>query len=261
MQREKIEIKFGKISFAYRKGNPLIVFLNGFGDFDTEQSFSKIIESLPKDYGIFAPDYLNSGFSDAVLSDYTISDEESEIAKIINKIQSEKVIILAHSIGGVYAMQMKDKLNNLAAFIGIEPTTREIILNPPKDPIYAEKSKNAESIEEQIKFKLSEIFTPEENKKFWNTTEQNAQRFDEKANNNSQAALENDSYWKSKTKIANDIPTILITEEYRKKEYERSEYFSNNSNSKVISLGDFHYIHFEYPKEIADIIKETVGYE
>ena len=30
-------------------------------------------------------------------------------------------------------MQMKDKINNLKAFVGIEPTTREIILNPPKD--------------------------------------------------------------------------------------------------------------------------------
>ena len=39
------------------------------------------------------------------------------------------------------AMQMKDKINNLKAFVGIEPTTREIMLNPPKEPAYIEKNK------------------------------------------------------------------------------------------------------------------------
>ena len=41
---------------------------------------------------------------------------------------------------GVYFM--KDKINNLKAFVGIEPTTREIMLNPPKEPVYIEKNKN-----------------------------------------------------------------------------------------------------------------------
>lgn len=65
----------------------------------------------------------------------------------------KKVIILAHSIGGVYAMQMKDKINNLKAFVGIEPTTREIMLNPPKEPAYIEKNKNMAKLQEK-KLKL-----------------------------------------------------------------------------------------------------------
>ena len=136
MQRSDIETELGKINFAYRKGDPLVVFLNGFGSFDTAQSFSKVIESLPYEYGYFAPDYLNSGFSGKSLKDYTVADEATELAKIINDFKAEKVVILAHSIGGVYAMQMKDKINNLKAFVGIEPTTREIMLNPPKEPAY-----------------------------------------------------------------------------------------------------------------------------
>ncbi|WP_308554746.1 alpha/beta hydrolase [uncultured Lactobacillus sp.] len=258
MQRKNTETKYGKINFAYRKGNPLIVFLNGFGSFDTAQSFSKVIESLPNEYGIFAPDYLNSGFSDEVLDAYTITDEANELVKIINSLKAKEVIILAHSIGGVYAMQMQNKINNLKAFIGIEPTTREVILNPPKDPIYVEKSKNAQNLEEQIKKDLTKILTSKEYEEFWNTTEQNAQKFDEKADSNAQASLENDSYWKSNIKLVDTILAVLITEEYRKAEYKRSEYFSNNANSKVILLGESHYIHFEYPKEIADIVKKTI---
>lgn len=140
MQRKDIETKLGKINFAYRKGNPLVVCLNGFGSFDTVQSFSKVIEALPSEYGYFAPDYLNSGFSGKSLNDYTVSDEADVLARIINDFKAEKVVILAHSIGGVYAMQIKDKINNLKAFVGIEPTTREVILNPPKDPAYTEKN-------------------------------------------------------------------------------------------------------------------------
>lgn len=129
MQRKDVETELGKINFAYREGEPLIFCLNGFGSFDTAQSFFKIIDSLPKSYGIFAPDYLNSGFSSKSLKSYTIADEANELANIINSFKAKRVIILAHSIGGVYAMQMKDKINNLKAFVGIEPTTREIILN------------------------------------------------------------------------------------------------------------------------------------
>ena len=43
MQRSDIETELGKINFVYRKGDPLVVFLNGFGSFDTAQSFSKVI--------------------------------------------------------------------------------------------------------------------------------------------------------------------------------------------------------------------------
>ena len=257
MQRKDIETEIGKINFAYRKGNPVVVFLNGFGSFDTAQSFLKIIESLPNEYGYFAPDYLNSGFSSKSLKDYTVADEATELARIINDFKAEKVIILAHSIGGVYAMQMKDKINNLKTFVGIEPTTREIMLNPPKEPAYIEKNKEIAKLQEKIEADLRELFTSEENKNFWATTEQNAKKFDEKDNLNAQAAYENDSFWKDSTRISDKIPSVVITEKYRENEYKRSEYVSNNSKSKVVSLGDSHYIHFEYPKKIAEIVEEV----
>lgn len=259
MQRREIETELGKINFAYRKGAPLVVFLNGFGSFDTGQSFLKVIESLPNEYGYFAPDYLNSGFSGKSLKDYTVADEATELARIINDFKAEKVIILAHSIGGVYAMQMKDKINNVKAFVGIEPTTREIILNPPKEPAYDEKNKDMAKLQEKIEADLRELFAPEENKNFWATTEQNAKKFDEEDNLHAQSAYENDSFWKDTTRISDKIPSVVITEKYRENEYKRSEYVSNNSKSKVVALGDSHYIHFEYPKQIAEIVEESMS--
>ena len=105
-----------------------------------------------------------------------------------------------------------------------------------------------------------EIFTPEENKKFWTTTEQNAKKFDEKDNLNAQAAYENDSFWKNTTRISDKTPSVVITEKYRENEYMRSEYVSNNSQSKVVVMGDSHYIHFEYPKKIAEIVEEVIDF-
>lgn len=259
MRRKSSKTILGEINFAYQEGEPLIVYLNGFGDFDTAQSFLKVMDSLPKNYGIFAPDYLNSGFSGKSLKKYTLTDEANQLAKIINALGAEKVIILAHSIGGVYALQMKDKVKNLKAFIGIEPTTREIILNPPKDPAYIENSKSMDELEEQIKTDLASILTPEENKDFWHTTEQNANRFNDKDNQNAQDALQNDSYWRSNISLDDDIVSVIITEKYREEEYKRSEYYTDSSKSKVVPLGDYHYIHFEYPKEVADVVKDIVN--
>lgn len=109
-----------------------------------------------------------------------------------------------------------------------------------------------------MKLILEKFFTPEENKKFWTTTEQNAKKFDEKDNLNAQAAYENDSFWKNTTRISDKTPSIVITEKYRENEYKRSEYTSNNPKSKVITLGESHYIHFEYPKQIVEIVKEVI---
>ena len=113
---------------------------------------------------------------------------------------------------------------------------------------------------EKIEADLREIFTPEENKKFWTTTEQNAKKFDEKDNLNAQAAYENDSFWKNTTRISDKTPSVVITEKYRENEYKRSEYVSNNSQSKVVVMGDSHYIHFEYPKKIAEIVEEVIDF-
>lgn len=258
IERKNVETQLGTINFAYKKGDPLVVYLNGFGSFDTTQSFLKIIESLPNHYGIFAPDYLNSGFSGRTSKEYTLSDEAAELAQLINKFQAEKVVILAHSIGGVYALQMKDKVNNLKAFIGIEPTTREIILNPPKEQKYLEKQKSMNNLEKLIRDAVKKNFSEEENKEFWQTTEQNADKFDEKDAQAAQQALQNDAFWQASTKFNDNIPSVIITEAYRREEYQRSEYFTKNSFSKIYSLGSFHYIHFEKPQKIAKIVETVI---
>lgn len=52
--------------------------------------------------------------------------------------------------------------------------------------------------------------------------------------------------------------SIIFTEAYRKDEYKRSEYFNQNSQSRIVPIGSFHYIQWEKPKEIAGAVTEIV---
>lgn len=255
MEKQIQATNLGEIEYSIRVGNPLIVFLNGFGSFDTEQAFSKVIASLPKSYGIIAPDYLNSGFSGKSVKPYTIQDEAQKIAEIVNEQETKQVIVVAHSIGGVYAFHLQNAIKNLKAIIAIEPTTREIILNPPKEEEYVAHEKNDGGVE-FIKNKIHQFFESDFARLFWQTTENNSEKFDEKANKNAAAAMENDAFWISRDQFSSEIPIVIVTEAYRKQEYLRSEYFNKNSASKVVSLGSFHYIHWEEAERIAELIKE-----
>ena len=171
--------------------------------------------------------------------------------KLLN-FNAKDIIVVAHSIGGVYAIHMLDKIQNLRAFVAIEPTTREIILNPPKEPAYlAHKHDNPEQF---IHDKMNELFTKSEAEDFWNTTIKNGERFDDEAAQNLTSAMEKDDFWHSEQKINNNFPVIIVTENYRQKEYRRSEYFNQNAKTKIIPMGSFHYIQWECPTEIANII-------
>ncbi|MDB6240247.1 hypothetical protein [Lactobacillus amylovorus] len=92
---------------------------------------------------------------------------------------AKNVIILAHSIGGVYAFQVRDKVKNLKAFVGIEPTDREIILNPPQEKAYLERNKNETISEKFIHQKIFDLFPETEAKTFWQTIEKNEAHFND----------------------------------------------------------------------------------
>ncbi len=70
--------------------------------------------------------------------------------------------------------------------------------------------------------------------------------------------MRKDSFWRKHDQLNDNIVSMIITESFRKAEYERSEYFNQNSNSKIVTFGSFHYIQWEYPQEIAKIIKNII---
>ena len=141
---------------------------------------------------------------------------------------AKNVIILAHSIGGVYAFQVRDKVKNLKAFVGIEPTDREIILNPPQEKAYLERNKNETISEKFIHQKIFDLFSETEAKTFWQTIEKNEAHFNDQDDQHLMNAMKKDVFWFNQDKWNDSISTIIITEKCRMSEYERSEYFNQN---------------------------------
>ncbi|MEE6715944.1 alpha/beta hydrolase [Schleiferilactobacillus harbinensis] len=129
-----IETALGRfqISTNISDDGPLVVFLSGAGQFDTLATYHNVITQLPASVNWLTVDYLNTGYSGTAVKDYTLTDEARAIADIIHTQAAAGVILVAHSLGGVYALVMAEQLKNVAGFVGIEPTTREIVLNPPQ---------------------------------------------------------------------------------------------------------------------------------
>lgn len=50
------------------------------------------------------------------------------------------------------------------------------------------------------------------------------------------------------------IPTVLVTEAYRQIEMTSSEYMTSTPQSRIITGGSYHYIHWEHPKLIVKAI-------
>lgn len=254
MRNSFLNTDLGKIKIAIKQGTPLVVFLKGAGSFDTEKVFEPIIEKLPDNYGIYAPDYLNTGFSSSANKEYSISQEANILSKNINEINAKQVIIVAHSMGGIYALQMLDKVKHVIGFLGIEPTTREIIANPPKTQEYEQKSQiTPQELTNLLINKTTTLFGAKDSEYFWATTEKNQNKFSSQDNERLEKSFENS--WNTDLIVKDDIPSIIVTEKFRREEYLRSEFNSKNDDSKIIVMGDTHYIQWEYPDEIANLIK------
>ncbi|WP_080488309.1 hypothetical protein [Oenococcus oeni] len=183
-----------------------------------------------------------------------------KLEKIISTKTTGSIIIVTHSIGGVYALELFHRLMRITAFVGIEPTTREIINNPPKTRAYIDAAKKHDAMGQDgfiqyIHKKLFLYFPSQQANLIWQTaenSEKSASKFAIQYKNFS------DSFdWHSHTRLSK-IPSVIFTEKYRKEEYLRSEFMTDNQYSKVISLGDFHYIHWEEPIIIVEEIKEVI---
>lgn len=262
MNEEMVATTLGRYKTSYQPGEPLVVFLSGMGQFDTAETFANVIDLLPERYGVLAPDYLLSGKSGVALRDYTVYDEVDELAKIINAKNSVRVILVGHSIAGIYALLLADKINNLAGFVGIEPTTREVINHAPQTPEYLaaaamDESFSQDDFEKWLGEKLVANFTPERVDQIWATYHESVARLTETDG----ARLQNFfasmplSDADDNLRLPQTLASVVITESYRVAEFKRSEFMTANPRSQVLAGGTFHYIHWERPELVVEAIQ------
>ncbi|MDN6900430.1 alpha/beta fold hydrolase [Oenococcus sicerae] len=263
MQNDIFKTNFGQYALSKRLGEPLVVFLSGMDSFSSLQTSQPVIDQFPDHFGVLAVDYLGMGLSKAADRDYCFSDELQAIYHMIDQCAAKQVIVVAHSIAGVYALALSQKLSNLAAFIGIEPTTREIITNPPRDPEYvkaAEKFKHLTQAQGSswIHAQLDRCFSKEQAALIWKTSEKASNALTTDDEKRLQSIFDSIN-WQSEIKLPNNLPSVIFTEAYRKKEYCRSEYMTNHRQSQVIAAGTFHYLHWEIPTEISKTMIDIIS--
>ncbi|MFT8478056.1 MAG: alpha/beta hydrolase [Liquorilactobacillus sp.] len=254
MHDKLFKTDLGDYKISVRAGKTIIVFLNGASGFDTFDSFAPIITKLPKSIGILAIDYLNSGMSSLTKKTYRLEEDITNLVEIIEKQNAQKIIIVAHSMGGILALPIADRINNFSGFIGLEPTTREIIFNPSKEKTYiAQKNKFEIMTEEQRIIKMQnqtkKNFSKEQDKLLWQHYYQNDQRHSEVKDAQKQKELIQSVVNYDNIRFHRAAPSVIFTQKYRKAEYERSEYITDRT--KIICLGNNHYFFWDFPEEIA----------
>ncbi|AUJ29681.1 alpha/beta fold hydrolase [Liquorilactobacillus hordei] len=253
MHDKLIKTDLGDYKISVRAGKTIIVFLNGASGFDTFDSFAPIIVKLPEDLGILAIDYLNSGMSSLTKKSYRLEEDITNLVEIIEKQDAQKVIIVAHSMGGILALPIADRINNFAGFIGLEPTTREIIFNPSKEKTYIEQKNKFESMtEEQFMIKMQnqtrKNFSKEQDKLLWQHYYQDDLRHSEVRDAQKQKELMQSIVNYDDIRFHRTTPSVIFTQKYRKAEYGHSEYITDRT--KIVCLGDNHYFFWDFPEEI-----------
>lgn len=257
MHNSVIDSSLGKNKISIKIGNPLVIFLNGADSFDTEQTFRPIIEQLPNSLGILAIDYLNVGLSGLAQKDYTLEEQSEEFINFIKSLHPKRIIIVAHSIGGIYAIRLANKLSNVTDFIGIEPTTKEIVTNPPKKSSYINAmqkyaDKTAKEMEMIVKNWIDDNFSKSLANLIWQTSLNNGKR----SINHIAIDIEKSINKNDKYKLRKSIKSIIFTEPFRSAEYSRSEYKTDDTD--LYKFGNFHYLHWKYPDKIAEKIIELI---
>ena len=264
LEDEYLTTELGTYKISVRNGKTMVVFLNGWVYYDTAQIFDPIIQKIPSDVGILAVDYLDSGLSSPSMRTFTFAEEADQITKIIHDRAPEKVILVAHSLGGIYALYVARKLGHLEGFVGIEPTTREVIVDPPNEPGYIEATKSEENstqaeIVERMKKRVYDSFSKKAADQIQETALQaaaaNSAGEEIHGLDLSEKTLEDEEYLS--LGFPPQMPAILFCHAYRVKEFERSEYHTEGTS--VRALGSSHYLHFEYPDQISDAINELLN--
>ena len=97
-------------------------------------------------------------------------------------------------------------------------------------------------------------FSKGQNKLLWQHYYQDNQRDSESKSTQQKEELIRSIAKYEKIRFLRGIPVTIFTQEFRKAEYERSEYTTDKT--KIICAGNNHYLFWDFPEQIAaEIIK------
>lgn len=102
-------------------GEETIVLLPGLGTASPGRDFEPLTDELSKDYRVIVVEPFGTGLSDATDSPRTGENITAEIHEALQQLGVTKYALMAHSIGGIYALTYSAAYpDELTAFIGID---------------------------------------------------------------------------------------------------------------------------------------------
>jgi pimeloyl-ACP methyl ester carboxylesterase len=119
------EARMHVYSRSEHSGGPTLVFLTGAGLGSAYYELKSVWEPLAEDVNIAAVDYLGYGFSDTTAKERSNQNVATEIHAALHGAGVEgPYVLVAHSIGGLYAMKFADLYpDEVAGFVGLDSTS------------------------------------------------------------------------------------------------------------------------------------------
>jgi pimeloyl-ACP methyl ester carboxylesterase len=120
---QEVTIDAGDIN-VYRNGGsgPTMVLLSGYGTSAPAIDFAPLIRELDA-FDVVVVEGFGYGYSDLDVGERTVENITAELHEVLAKLQvDEPVILIGHSVGGVYARYYANAYpEEVAAIVGIEP--------------------------------------------------------------------------------------------------------------------------------------------
>jgi len=109
-----------KINYAVKgSGDLTLVFIHGWS---CDKSYwDAQMNYFSDDYQCIVIDLAGHGQSEATRTDYTMDLFADDVASVINSIETEEIVLVGHSMGGVIAAKASNKINNkVLAIVGVD---------------------------------------------------------------------------------------------------------------------------------------------
>ena len=234
----KFEHEHGVMYYEQIVGErPLLVYINGLGSDSTHFSFKSLASQLPFEQMFI--DRLGAGYSDETVSERTIEQIVDELREFLQSFHTD-LILVAHSIGGIYAARLLRDLPEVKGLIAIEPTSAVIQKYDQTAPYLA--------MQEKFQSIVDDLHDPA-----WTADDLVARRYFDEERSLETLGREID------LAVANVIsnrdlqltnePILLFTQAYRQAEFEESEYATADMTLKIFEGS--HYLHWHNAPEMA----------
>ena len=126
---ELVEVDGGARMHVYSRaehsGGPTLVFLAGMGEGSAYYELKSVWEPLAEDLNIATVDYLGYGFSGTTAKERSNQNVATEIHAALHGAGVEgPYVLVAHSIGGLYAMEFAELYSDeVAGFVGLDSSS------------------------------------------------------------------------------------------------------------------------------------------